>query len=160
MGKVIKGIGSVVGKVAPVAGLIPGVGPLAAGIAGGAGNLLAGKNVAKGALGGALGGFGGSILSGGAGAGPLAGIAGRIGRALPIGQKGGAPFDLGKIIGTGGAVADFIGSQQQRKSSQRYANAQIDLRNKLLSQILSSPSTGLPGPATAANNLQTGTGAS
>lgn len=138
MGGVIKGIGRVASKVAPVAGIINP----ALGVALGAGgSLVGGQNVARGALGGAAGGLGGMALRG-----PLHGIAGKIGRVLSrpdvLGREGGGGIDIGKVIGAGSGIMDFIGAQKQRKSAQRYTDAQTDQRNQLMSKILAPSNYG------------------
>lgn len=150
MGKIVKGIGRAVSTVAPIAGLIPGVGPLVAGGLGAGGALLGGKNVLKSGLAGAAGGLGGELLGG-----PLSGLAGKIGGVLKqpgmLGTASGQGFDLGKILGLGTAGMGFLGQQQQRRSAQKYMNAQTDIRNQLMSKILGGQNYGLPAQTQTPN---------
>lgn len=129
IGKAIKGLGKLVGKAAPLAGLIPGVGPgLAAGL-GGLGALAGGKNVLKGAAGG----FIGSKLGG------VGGILGKLKAPGVLGNASGQ-FDLQKVLGAGGAGLQFLGRQRQRKADERYLNQQNEQRQDLMSKVLTAPS--------------------
>ena len=166
MGKVVKGIGKAIS--APVRGIghafkTSGI-PIVSGLGGSAekfGNAFAGKGgFLKNLVGGgvplaatALGGAG--LL----GSGPLAGIASKIGGSgimKSIGGVGkslagqaigafkrpdGSP-DLGKIIAGAGGLSNMIGANQQRKSAQNYANAQVQRRNRLSEMILQQPDYG------------------
>jgi len=165
--KAIKGIGKVVGKglsiAAPFAGLIPGVGvPLGMALGAGGkalGRALSGKNTfGNGGLGeiagGAAMGGGGAALAGGQGFKGLGNIGANISK---IGKSGigkavakqftapGGGVDLGRVVGAGTAVSSVLGARQSRKSAESYNNANTDLRNQLMSRILSSSSsTGAP----------------
>jgi len=149
MGKVVKGIGKVIGKVAgvaaPFAGLIPGIGPLAAAGLGAGGKVLSralgGKNTfGRGGLGeiagAGLAGAGGKFLSNRL----PQGFLGKIGRAVSqpniLGNAQGK-LDFGKVLGTGMAGLNLAGARAQRRSAERYGNAQTDIRNQLMSRILS-----------------------
>lgn len=151
MGKVLKGIGKVVGKVAgvaaPFAGLIPGVGPLAAAGLGAGSKLLSrtlmGKNtfgkggfadIAGAGLAGGLGKFGIDKLGG------TGNVFSKIGNVIRQPNMLGTPegkLSLGKVIGLGTGAANFLGAQKQRKSAEQYLGAQTDLRNQLMSRVLS-----------------------
>jgi len=139
--------GGVVKKLAPLAALIPGVGPVAAGIAGGLGGLAHGEGLG-GALAGAAGGALPAYLLGGQGVGGLSGILGKSGTLAKLGGfaashglgNAAGGLDFGKLAGVGMAGANLIGANQQRKSAQKYTNANTDLRNQLMSRILSSNS--------------------
>lgn len=127
-----------IGKVAPLAGLIPGVGPLAGAAIGGIGRGISGGGF-KGALGGAALGAGGSLLRSGIAKKGLGGLAGDIGKAISapnvLGNAAGK-IDLGKILGVAGGVSGLVGQNQQRKSAENYANANIAQRNMLLNRLL------------------------
>jgi len=181
-GAFLRDIGKAGESAAPIAGLIPGVGPLAGGLLG-AGGALLNRGFTPGALGeglkyggeGALSGAVGQTLFGGKGiggitspnfsglAGDLGNIAGKVGKAVAspnlLGNAAGN-LDLGKVAGLGMAGANLAGAQQQRKSAQNYTNAQIDLKNKLLSSILAPQNYNLPGTATRQTNMTTGLGSS
>lgn len=160
-------IGSVLHKAAPFAGMIPGVGTVAGGLLGAAGGALDGGGW-KGALkGGAMGASGGLIKKvGGAIAGHMGGtdsgsFLGKVGNVLGGAGKNiggavkdaympGGKLDLGKVIGTGGAISSMIGQNKQRKSAEKYNNASIDQRNRLMSSILAPQNYNLP-PITPAS---------
>lgn len=138
-------IGGVLKTVAPAAGLIPGLGPAAAAALAAGGSALGGAlhgdkfDLGKTLMSGAAG-YGGSALTGEQGIGGLDQIAGNLGKfaAKPnvLGNAAGK-LDLGKVAGTAMAGANILGARQQRKSSEKYNNAQIDLRNQLMSKVLS-----------------------
>lgn len=154
IGKGLKSVGKVAGSAmkiaAPFAGMIPGVGTLA-GIGLGAGgnalgNLLSGKKqslsgiATSGAAGGA-----GSALTGGQGFKGLGNIPsslGNVGAALKkpgmlgSNQPGGG-FDMGKLASVGMAGVNMAGNMSKQKSAQKYGDAQIDMRNQLMSRLLS-----------------------
>lgn len=135
--------GGVAKKLAPLAGLIPGVGPIASGLIGGLGSLAHGDNVLdalkSGGMG-ALGGVAGKALQGGS---ALEGgdIFSKLARAAikpgMLGNAAGTGLDLGKTVGLGTGLANIAGARQQSKSAQNYNNANIDLRNQLMSRVLS-----------------------
>lgn len=150
----LKSLGKIAGgalKVAaPFAGFIPGVGPLAAaGLAAGGtalGRLASGDNTfGKGGLknialaGGA--GAAGSALTGGQGVHNLGSILPKLGAIAKqpgvLGNASGTGINFGKAIGAGGAIANTIGGMQQRSTNQKALQAQTDLRNQLISRILS-----------------------
>lgn len=135
--KLFKKIGGVLKKGAGLLGMVPGVGTVGGGILGGLGGLMEGgglRGMAQGAAGGASGGLLGGLNFGGGG-----NILSRIGGAVKDAYSVGGKPDLQRMIGTGGAIADIMGRRKQRKSTERYSNAMIDERNKLMSQILSQP---------------------
>jgi len=151
MGKIVRGIGKVVGKVAgvaaPFAGLIPGIGPLAALGLGAGGKALSRALGGQNTFGkGGLGEIAGAGLAGGLGGlaqakfGNTAGLFKRVGRAITqpniLGNAQGK-LDLGKALGLGATGLNLVGARAQRQSAERYANAQTDLRNQLMSRILS-----------------------
>lgn len=156
-------IGSVLHKAAPFAGMIPGVGTLAGGVIGAAGGALDGggwKGALKGGAMGASGGLarkvGGALASkmGGGAAGSFlgkvgsvmnkGGIAGKVGGAIKDTYAPGGKLDLGKIIGTGGAISSMVGQNKQRKSAEKYNNASIDQRNRLMESIMAPQNYNLP----------------
>jgi hypothetical protein len=140
--KLGKILGGILKTASPFAGLIPGVGiPLAAGL-GAAGTALGrGLSGDKFSL--------GSTLAGGAGAGlgaVAAGGKGPGGLLKTLGKQFMGPdgkLDMAKLAAAGIGGANIIGSMQQRKEAKGFNQAQADLRNKLLSQVL-APSN-LPG---------------
>jgi len=153
MGGVVKGIGRAVGGVVNnTVGKLPVVGGAATHI----GNALSGKEpLLKGLL------SGGAPLLLGAGTfglGPAAGLMSKIGGAIggglgsQIGTSGfgkaavGAGGKLlgtigkmspGQLAGLGAGAANMIGAGKQRKSAEKYLGAQTDLRNQLMSRVLS-----------------------
>lgn len=143
MGKIIKGIGKIAKFAAP---FIPGVGPLAAAGIGAAGSLLSkGKkanlgDVLGGAATGGLGRLGISQLGEG---GKLSGIGRVLGQTgKSIGQSFMTPeggLDIGRVAGAGTGILNLIGQRQQRKSAERRLGAEDEVRNQLLSQLLTQP---------------------
>jgi len=144
-GKVLGGVGDVVSKAAPLAGLIPGVGTLAGGIIGGAGGLLGNlnnKNVSlgsvfgntlKGGLGGAAGGLANKALLGGKGIGGLVGLLKGGG-----GGVGGAPVQQQNDM-----YASLVGSGMDPQQAARLAHstAQGGGIQQGLGSLFSNPAT-------------------
>lgn len=131
--------------------MIPGVGPLAAaGLGAGGralGRALSGQNTfGRGGVGdilktGALAGAGG-IARGGKGLAGFkqSGLLRTLGKTFSRPEVEGGGLDLGRVAGAGMGIANIIGGRKQRQSSERFNAAQTDLRNQLLSRILSRPS--------------------
>lgn len=125
MGDVLKTLG----KIAPfAASVIPGIGPIA-GAAIGAGSQLLSGGGAKGALQGAAEGAGSSMFHGGVPTMLKQGFG-------TMNESGTWTPDVAKILAGVGGISGLIGQQQQRRSAQNYANAEIAQRNALMSQIL------------------------
>lgn len=149
IGKAVKGAGKAIGGVVNnTVGKIPIVGGAATHI----GNALSGKEpflqgILKGGvpIAAGLGTFGlgpaaglmsklGAVVGGGQGS----TLAGTIGKAVSGGLTNpGGGLNLGKVIGAGGAIANTVGGISQRKANQKALQSQTDLRNQLLSRILS-----------------------
>lgn len=144
LGDLAHTIGGVLKTAAPFAALIPGLSPLAAaGLAAGgsaAGGALHGDkfNLGKTLMAGAAG-YGGGELLGNEGIGGIGDVASKLGNFAKqpnvLGNASGK-LDFGKVAGTAMAGANMLGARQQRKSSEKYNNAQIDLRNQLMSRVL------------------------
>lgn len=178
IGSALKSVGHTVGSVAKFASpLIGMVNPLAGLAVGAGGGLLKGVTGDKTSLGGAIGSTLGGAAMGGAGGLAKMGLAGKLGSLT---QGAGAPggegilskiggaitqpgmlggqngkLDLGKVIGLGAGAANVVGAQKQRGQATQYNNANIDMRNQLMSKILGNPASGIPSP-TQQNTLNTG----
>lgn len=135
--------GGVAKKLAPFASLIPGVGPLAGVALGGLGSLAHGDNIGEALKSGAMGGLGGVASKALQGGSALEGsdIFSKLARTAikpgMLGNTAGTGLDLGKTVGLGTGIANIVGARQQNKSAQNYNNANIDLRNQLMSRVLS-----------------------
>jgi len=113
------------------------------------------SNLTGAALGGA-GMYGASTIPGDFGSEGNSGLMSKIGHVLKDagGQLKGqyispdGKIDFGKVIGTGGAISSMIGQAKQRKSVEKYNNADIQQRNDLMSKILASPNYNLPAGGT------------
>jgi hypothetical protein len=119
-----------IGKLAPFAGLIPGVGPLAAGGIGAIGKLISGGNPLVGAAEGA----GGNLAFGKLGG--FKGIGDTLAKTFENPEGG---LDLGRVAGAGTGIMSLIGQRQQRKSAQARLGAEDNVRNNLISQLLTRP---------------------
>lgn len=158
-GKLLKSIAPIAGTLlgGPVGGALGGaLGGLADNAFGkgrGVGNILGGA-----ARGGAMGLVGRGLNIGNAlnirTPGALGSLAQRLGSS-PIGRgisntfaprdaEGNRQLDLGRVISSGGAISDIIGTQRQRRASERYTNAQTAQRNELMSRILAPRDYNLP----------------
>lgn len=129
--------GGVAKKLAPLAGaLIPGVGPLGAALMGGLGGLAHHEGIGGALSGAATGGLGGLVGQEG-----FSGAIQKLGSIAKkpgiLGNAAGTGIDLGKAVGLGTGLANIAGARQQSKSAEKYNNANIDLRNQLMSRVLS-----------------------
>lgn len=150
-------VGGVAKKAAPFAAMIPAVGPLAGGLLGAAGGALEEGGGLKHALQGGLEGGAGGLIGKIPG---LQGMLGKVGGVLGNSVKDtfmpGGKLDLGKVIGAGSAVSGIIGQNKQRGQAEKYNNAMIDQRNKLMQQIMQPPNYNLPQITPAQSPAQPG----
>ena len=139
--KIVKGVGKVAKKAAPIVVLIPGVGTIPAALLGGVGGLAAGEGL-KGALTGAAGGAAGGLAGG---------ALRKLGAGKALGGLfgGGAP-NLGDLAKLGIAGAGVVQSAQQQgkanKLLDQYAQqeAALQAQRAPLQQLFSQGIQKLP----------------
>lgn len=157
---ILKNLGKLVGKVAPVASMfIPGIGPAAGAAIAGGGALIGGDDPIKSAAMGALGGLGNKALFNGEGLSALtgnpmgtgegaggffSGLEKNIGKAVTspsmLGNKEGTGLDLGKTMLAGTAISNLYGQSKDREATNKYNKNNARLTNDILGRLLS------PGP--------------
>ena len=107
----------------------------------------------QGGVGGAAGGLIGKIPG-------LQGMLGKVGGALGNSAKDtfmpGGKLDLGKVLGAAGTVSGIVGQQKQRGQAEKYNNAMIEQRNKLMQQIMQQSNYNLPQITPAQSPVQPG----